>query len=46
MKRVKKPLPVAFQGERGAFSQEAARRLVGPDVEVLPCVRFEDMLYP
>jgi prephenate dehydratase len=37
------PALFAFQGERGAFSQEAARRLVGPDVEVLPCVRFEDM---
>jgi len=43
MKRSRQKLPVAFQGERGAFSQEAARRLVGPDVEVLPCLRFEDM---
>jgi prephenate dehydratase len=34
---------IAFQGERGAFSQEAARRLCGPDVEVLPCARFEDI---
>ncbi len=33
----------AFQGERGAFSQEAAQQLMGPRVEVLPCVRFEDM---
>ena len=39
----KRRLPIAFQGERGAFSEEAARRLVGPDVEVLPCARFEDM---
>jgi prephenate dehydratase len=38
----KKPL-IAFQGERGAFSQEAARRLLGPDIEVVPCQRFEDM---
>ena len=38
----RRPL-IAFQGERGAFSQEAARRLCGPDVEVLPCTRFEDI---
>lgn len=36
-------LPVAFQGERGAFSEEAARRLVGATTAVLPCVRFEDV---
>ena len=34
---------IAFQGERGAFSQEATRRLCGPDVDVLPCPRFEDL---
>lgn len=34
---------VAFQGERGAFSQEAARRLLGERIEVLPCQRFEDV---
>lgn len=38
-----KRLPIAFQGERGAFSEEAARRLVGPEIEVLPCARFEDV---
>ena len=34
---------IAFQGARGAFSEEAARRLLGPKVEVLPCERFEDI---
>ncbi len=33
----------AFQGERGAFSQEAARRLLGDRVEVLACQKFEDV---
>jgi prephenate dehydratase len=36
-------LPIAFQGARGAFSEEAARKLVGQETSVLPCDRFEDV---
>jgi prephenate dehydratase len=35
--------PIAFHGARGAFSEEAARRLVGRETAVLPCERFEDV---
>jgi prephenate dehydratase len=38
-----KRLPIAFQGERGAFSEEAARKLAGASSAVLPCMRFEDV---
>ncbi|HWQ55929.1 MAG TPA: prephenate dehydratase [Bryobacteraceae bacterium] len=41
MKR--KPELLAFQGERGAFSEQAARQLLGPKVAVLPLPRFEDI---
>ncbi|RUA17021.1 MAG: prephenate dehydratase [Clostridia bacterium] len=34
---------VAFQGEHGAFSEEAIRQHFGPDVETLPCRSFEDI---
>src|ERR1700757_1311500 len=37
------PAVFAFQGERGAFSEEACRKLVGPDAAVMPCVRFEEV---
>lgn len=34
---------VAFQGERGAFSEDAARQLLGSSVETIPCRSFEEM---
>src|SRR5215467_2099156 len=34
---------IAFQGARGAFSEEAARKLVGASASVIPCERFEDV---
>jgi len=34
---------VAFQGEPGAFSEAAAHRLLGDEVETIPCATFEGM---
>jgi len=39
----KRPEVIAFQGERGAFSEVAVRQLLGNKVEVRPCERFEDL---
>src|SRR6476469_999725 len=36
-------ITVAFQGERGAFSDEAAHKLLGPAIESVPCRTFEDV---
>ena len=38
-----KKLSVAFQGEPGAFSQLAVHKLLGNDVTIVPCQRFEDV---
>lgn len=38
----KKPR-VAFQGERGAFSEEAALKLLGPNIELVPQRTFQDL---
>jgi prephenate dehydratase len=34
---------VAIQGEKGAFSELAARQLLGPGPEIHPCERFTDV---
>lgn len=34
---------VAFQGELGAFSGEAARKLLGDQIELVPCQSFEQI---
>jgi chorismate mutase (EC 5.4.99.5)/prephenate dehydratase (EC 4.2.1.51) len=34
---------VAFQGERGAFSEDAAIKLFGGDIDFLPCVQLRDV---
>jgi len=34
---------IAFQGERGAFSEDAAIKLFGKDIEFLPCIHLRDV---
>jgi prephenate dehydratase len=34
---------VAFQGELGAFSTEAARQLLGDEIQLVPCETFDKM---
>ena len=34
---------VAFQGARGAFSEDAARQLLGKNVQTVACRTFEEM---
>ena len=33
---------VAIQGEAGAFSHEAALKLLGPDIQLMPCRTFSE----
>jgi len=35
---------VAFQGEHGAYSEQAARQHFGPEVATLPCRAFSDII--
>jgi prephenate dehydratase len=37
------PLRVAFQGELGAFSAEAAYKFLGTAIELLPCQTFDEI---
>src|SRR3569833_2963646 len=41
--RKAKPLTVAFQGELGAFSYSAARKLLGDDLKFLTCPSFKEV---
>ena len=39
--KVAKNARVAFQGERGAFSEEAAVKLLGEEIQLVPRLTFE-----
>ena len=43
MKKLPKKVRVGFQGELGAFSQEAVQQLLGQRAEVVPFQRFEEV---
>lgn len=41
---MEQPIIVAFQGERGAYSEQAVRQHFGTEVEALPCRNFMEVL--
>lgn len=43
MRTLTQKLRVAFQGERGAFSEEAAQKLLGPEIELVPRRTFAEL---
>lgn len=43
LEHIEKGSRVAFQGEHGSFSEEAAQRILGDDVRTVPCRTFDDL---
>jgi prephenate dehydratase len=39
------PFAAAYQGAPGAFSEEAARAMLGPDASLLPCRTLDDVAW-
>lgn len=34
---------IAIQGVKGAFHEEAARKVFGPEIEIMPCMTFQEV---
>ncbi|HNU06558.1 MAG TPA: prephenate dehydratase [Pyrinomonadaceae bacterium] len=43
LEHIEKGSRVAFQGEHGSFSEEAAQHILGDDVQTVPCRTFDDL---